>query len=71
MTTFHGPGQLVGYLIIKLEAKDLHEYLRMLLETVAEVPCSYGLNPEFKSGYRSVVRWGQRSQVSGDRRGGG
>ena len=51
MTTFHGPGQLVAYPIIKLEAKDLHEYLRMLLETVAAVLCS-----ERKYGPRLVRR---------------
>jgi lipoic acid synthetase len=62
MTTFHGPGQLVAYPIIKLEAKDLHEYLRMLLETVAAVLCSYGLNPEFKSGRPGV--WSGAAKIA-------
>jgi lipoyl synthase len=49
MATFHGPGQLVAYPIIKLRTKDLHLYLRMLLDTVATVLRGYGLNPEFRS----------------------
>jgi lipoic acid synthetase len=54
MTTFHGPGQLVAYPILKLKIKDLHLYLKMLLDTVAEMLCSYGLNPEFKGGRPGV-----------------
>jgi len=54
MATFHGPGQLVAYPILKLKIKDLHLYLKMLLDTVAAMLCSYGLNPEFKSGRPGV-----------------
>ena len=35
--TFHGPGQLVIYPILKLKNKDLHNYLRILEQTVIRV----------------------------------
>jgi len=54
MATFHGPGQLVAYPIIKLIKKDLHLYLRTLLNTVATLLGEYGLVPEFKKGEPGV-----------------
>ena len=48
--TFHGPGQLVAYPIIKLARHDLHAFLDNLLETAAQVLRGYGLNPERKEG---------------------
>ena len=52
--TFHGPGQLVAYPIIKLTEKDLHRYLQTLLEVVAAVLRTYGLKPAFKQGRPGV-----------------
>ncbi len=54
MATFHGPGQLVAYPILKLKIKDLHLYLKMLLDTVAAVLRDYGLNPGFRKGRPGV-----------------
>jgi lipoic acid synthetase len=52
--TFHGPGQLVAYPIIKLTEKDLHRYLQTLLEVVAAVIRTCGFKPVFKQGRPGV-----------------
>ena len=48
--TFHGPGQLVVYPIVKVRDKDIHAFLKRLLDTVAKVLQDYHLVPEFKKG---------------------
>ncbi len=49
--TFHGPGQIVGYPILRLAVRDAHKYLRDLEEVVVEVLADYGLegwhHPEY------------------------
>ena len=51
--TYHGPGQIVGYPIIKLSSwkEDTHEYLRGLEEVIMNVCSDYGLithrNPKY------------------------
>jgi lipoic acid synthetase len=52
--TFHGPGQLVLYPILKLGEKDLHAFLRRLLDSLAGVLRGYGLIPELKIGNPGV-----------------
>ena len=52
--TFHGPGQLVAYPIIKLADRDLHAYLNTLLEVVAAVVRTYGFKPVLKNGRPGV-----------------
>ncbi len=49
--TFHGPGQLVGYPILRLRDRDTHGYLRRLEEVVIRALADYGLegwhHPEY------------------------
>ena len=62
--TYHGPGQLVAYPIIKLSGNDLHRYLHTLLEVVAGVVRTYGLQPVFKNGRPGVWVMAERLPVS-------
>ena len=62
MATFHGPGQLVAYPIIKLQHTDLHRYLQTLLNTVADVLRAYGLEPVFKEGRPGI--WVGSSKIA-------
>jgi lipoate-protein ligase B len=59
--TFHEPGQLVVYPIIKLENDDVRLYVRTLLESAAAVLRAYGLNPEFKDGRPGL--WVQSQKI--------
>jgi len=54
--TFHGPGQLVGYPILKLEGKqkDVHRYLRLLEEVILRVVADYGLYGRRLEGFTGV-----------------
>ena len=49
--TFHGPGQIVGYPILRLKVLDTHGYLRDLEEVLIRVLGEYGLeagrHPEY------------------------
>ncbi|MBF0530794.1 MAG: lipoyl(octanoyl) transferase LipB [Deltaproteobacteria bacterium] len=60
--TYHGPGQMVAYPIIKLRQKDLHLFLRTLLEAAANTIRSYGLEPEFKEGRPGL--WVESKKIS-------
>jgi len=49
--TFHGPGQIVGYPILRLKDRDTHGYLRRLEDVLIGVLSEYGLlgwhHPEY------------------------
>jgi lipoate-protein ligase B len=54
--TYHGPGQLVGYPILKLEGsdRDVHAYLRALESVVIETLRCYGIVAGRRSGFTGV-----------------
>jgi lipoyl(octanoyl) transferase len=54
--TYHGPGQLVGYLIVDLHAygQDLHAYLRAIEEGLIEYLQSCGLAARRREGLTGV-----------------
>ncbi len=54
--TYHGPGQLVGYLILDLNGfgKDLHTYLRALEESLILACREYGIDAGRRDGLTGV-----------------
>lgn len=54
--TFHGPGQLVGYLILDLTqyGKDLHTYLRQIERFLIDFASEFGMNAISRDGLTGV-----------------
>lgn len=54
--TFHGPGQLVGYLILDLDGygRDLHRYLRQIESALIDYAASFGLAAGRREGLTGV-----------------
>ncbi len=53
--TYHGPGQIVGYPIVSLEPRrDLHEYLRVLEQTIINALGCFGLATARRKGQTGV-----------------
>ena len=54
--TYHGPGQLVGYPILRLaqRGQDLHRYLRELEEVLIETLAEYGVAATRREGLTGV-----------------
>ncbi len=60
--TFHGPGQIVGYPILRLEDRDTHGYLRRLEEVLIGVLEHYGLEGWHHPEYTGV--WVGESKIA-------
>src|ERR687886_790784 len=60
--TFHGPGQLVGYPILRLKELDTHKYLRDLEEAIILVLSDYGLRAGRHPSYTGV--WVEGSKIA-------
>jgi lipoate-protein ligase B len=54
--TYHGPGQLVGYPVIRLDlhGRDVHRYLRDLEETLIRALARFGVDAGRREGYTGV-----------------
>lgn len=53
--TYHGPGQIVGYPIISLQARrDLHNYLRDLESIVIRTLAQFGLDSDRREGKTGI-----------------
>lgn len=54
--TFHGPGQLVGYLILDLNqyGRDLHVYLRQIETLLIDFAADFGINAARREGLTGV-----------------
>jgi lipoyl(octanoyl) transferase len=54
--TYHGPGQLVGYPILKLEGadRDIHVYLRRLEQTMIDALAKLGIAAKRRAGLTGV-----------------
>jgi len=54
--TFHGPGQLVGYPVVRLprERRDAHGYLRDLEQALIRTAAGYGLTARRQPGWTGV-----------------
>jgi lipoyl(octanoyl) transferase len=64
--TYHGPGQLVAYPIVKLREgrRDLHAWMRALEQAVIDVLAPLGVRAERRGGATGVWVGGQRKIVS-------
>lgn len=59
-TTWHGPGQLVAYPVLKLGNRDVHSHVRDLLNVVRAVLEDYGLEGELRPGSPGVWVGGRK-----------
>ncbi len=62
--TFHGPGQLVGYLLMKLEVgeRDVHRFMRNLEESLMRLLAGYGIDTTRQDKYTGV--WTRQGKIA-------
>jgi len=62
--TYHGPGQLVGYPILKLEGRDrdVHVYLRRIEAAIVAALASFGIAGEMRNGLTGV--WASERKIA-------
>jgi lipoyl(octanoyl) transferase len=60
--TFHGPGQIVGYPILRLRVRDTHAYLRELEGVLIRVLSDYGLEGWYHPEYTGV--WVGKNKIA-------
>ncbi|GJQ49901.1 octanoyltransferase [Candidatus Kuenenia stuttgartiensis] len=63
LATYHGPGQVVGYPILKMRSytNDYYEYLRMLEEVMIQVVSDYGITVDRRKEYTGV--WADNAKI--------
>lgn len=63
LATYHGPGQVVGYPIVKMSTytKDYYQYLRMLEEVIIRTLSDFGIVAERNEGYTGV--WVDKAKI--------
>lgn len=63
LATYHGPGQIVGYPIIKMctYTKDYYQYLRMLEDVMIRTVLNFGIKAERNEGYTGV--WANGAKI--------
>ena len=59
--TYHGPGQIIGYPIVSIQARrDLHGYLYVLEEVVIRTLAAFGIESDRRKGKTGIWIEGQR-----------
>lgn len=67
--TYHGPGQLVGYLIIDLAARDerdVHQFLRKIEAALRSAMTELGIRSHVLEGYTGVFAGAEAQAPSGE-----
>ncbi|PIR31966.1 MAG: lipoate-protein ligase B [Alphaproteobacteria bacterium CG11_big_fil_rev_8_21_14_0_20_44_7] len=64
--TYHGPGQRVAYLMMKLEPKDIRKYVWNLEEWIIQILAHFGVNGERREGRIGiwVIDGGQEKKIA-------
>jgi lipoate-protein ligase B len=58
--TYHGPGQLVGYPIVKLSDHDVRRHVRSIEETLTRTVGSYGIDGQRVEGHPGIWVGGKK-----------